>query len=129
MRTKEGEGLEKAMDVSVSEVEGVDVESRELCELGSEVKKSADDESCVVVLAAVHTQGVDIFRKIWRAEERLQDSVETSLGSNLEMFVDLISTPGKPRATRQSAGDEVASVGDVDDSLPDLDRKLRKVRR
>ena len=131
VRTKEGEGLEKAMNVSVSEVEGVDGEKSELCEFPSELEKSADDESCVVVLAAVHNQGVDIFRKICCAGERLQDSVETTLRSNIEIFIDVVSTPWEPRATRQSAGDEGASVelDRVDDPLPDLDRKLRKVRR
>ena len=74
----------------MSEVEGVNGEMMELCELEPKAKQSADDESQVVVLATVHSQGVHVFRKIWCTGERLQDSVETTLRSNVELEVEAL---------------------------------------
>ena len=83
VRTKEGEGLEKAMDVSVGEVEGVDAENMKLCEFGSELEKSADDEGHVVVLAAVHIQVIDVSPKPRKVRQGLHNTVKVCIGVNV----------------------------------------------
>lgn len=79
-RTKEAESLEKEVEVAMTEVEGVDVKISYVCDPCPELEKSANNESCVVVLAAVHIQGMNAIPKRRRTRKRLYDRVETTFG-------------------------------------------------